>query len=53
MTQAKIERRPVGRLAKPMPERIDASPKEIAQAVLQMPNKRRSRYLEGEDAQGA
>ena len=46
MTQAKKERRPVGRpVEKPMPERIDASPEEIAQAVLKMPNKRRWRYL--------
>ncbi len=42
----KEAKRPVGRPARPMPERIDASPEEIAQAVLKMPNKRKWRYLE-------
>lgn len=53
MSEPSTDRRPVGRPPKPMPERIDASPEEIAQAVLKMPNKRRWRYLgetEGQEA---
>ena len=47
-------KRPVGRpVTKPLPERIDASPEEIAQAVLKMPPKKRWRYLEGTDAKEA
>lgn len=42
-------KRPVGRPARPMPDRIDASPEEIAERVLSMPNKRRWRYLEGNE----
>ena len=37
-------KRPVRRpVTNPMPERVDASPGEIAQAVLEMPNKKRCR----------
>ncbi len=42
------EKRPVGRpVEKPYPERIEASPEEIAEMVLRMPNKKRDewRYL--------
>ena len=40
-----------GRPPRPMPERIDASPEEIANAVMRMPNKTEWRYLrkEGKD----
>ena len=37
---AKKEKKPVGRPARPMPERIDASPEEIADRVLRMPRRR-------------
>ena len=43
---AKKEKKPVGRPARPMPERIDASPEEIADRVLRMPPKKDWRYLE-------
>lgn len=39
-----------GRPSRPMPERIDASPEQIAEAVLSMPPKKRWRYLEKHDA---
>lgn len=35
-----------GRPSRSMPERIDASPEQIAEAVLSMPPKKRWRYLE-------
>lgn len=37
-------------VTKPLPERIDASPEENAQAVLKMPPKKRWRYLEDGNA---
>ena len=40
------ERRPRGRPSRPMPERIDASPEEIADVVMRMPRKTKWRYLE-------
>ena len=45
---AKKEKKPMGRPARPMPERIDASPEEIADRVLRMPPKKDWRYLEQE-----
>ena len=47
---AKKEKKSVGRPARPMPERIDASPEEIADRVLRMPPKKDWRYLEHEQA---
>ena len=38
-----------GRPARPMPERIDASPEEIAEIVLRMPPKSDWRYLKARD----
>ena len=32
-------KKPVGRPARPMPPKIDASPEEIAEVVLQVPHK--------------
>ena len=44
-------KRPRGRpVTKPMPERIDASPEEIAETVLRMPPKSDWRYLKTRDA---
>ena len=34
-----------GRPARPMPKRIDASPEEIADVVMRMPNKTEWRYI--------
>ena len=40
-------KRPRGRpVEKDMPERIDASPEEIARTVMSVPNKKEWRYLE-------
>jgi hypothetical protein len=39
------EKKQRGRPPKPMPERIDATPEEIAEKVLSMPMKRDWRYL--------
>ena len=39
------EKRKRGRPARPMPERIDASPEEIAELVLGMPPKTDWRFL--------
>ncbi len=47
---AKKGKKQVGRPARPMPERIDASPEEIADRVLRMPPKKDWRYLEQEQA---
>ena len=38
-------KRPRGRPPRPMPERIDATPEEIAEVVLRMPPKSDWRYL--------
>lgn len=40
------EKRKRGRPARLMRERIDASPEEIADAVMQMPRKTKWRYLQ-------
>ena len=39
------EKRKRGRPARPMPERIDAKPEEIADVVMRMPAKTDWRYL--------
>lgn len=39
------EKRKRGRSARPMPERIDAKPEEIADVVMRMPAKTDWRYL--------
>ena len=38
-----------GRPPRPMPERIDASPEDIAKAMFAMPEDHKWRYLEGEE----
>jgi hypothetical protein len=37
-----------GRPSRPMPERIDASPEEIAETVLRMPPKQDWRYVKAQ-----
>lgn len=45
-------KRPRGRpVEKTMPPRIDASPEEIASAVMSQPNKREWRYLQEREKQ--
>ena len=44
-------KRPRGRpITKPLPERIDASPEEIAEVILKMPPKSDWRYLKARDS---
>ncbi len=52
----KPKKRPRGRPPRPMPERIDATPEEIAEVVLRMPPKSDWRYLKAREqakAEGA
>ena len=42
-------KRPRGRPPRPMPERIDATPEEIAEVVLRMPPKSDWRYLKARE----
>ena len=46
----KDKKRPRGRPSRPMPERIDASPEDIAEVVLKMPPKQDWRYLKAQDS---
>lgn len=39
------KKKPIGRPPKPMPERIDASPEEIADALLRLPKDHEWEYL--------
>lgn len=43
-----MPKKPRGRPPKPLPERIDASPEEIAKAMLSLPKDHKWKYLEGE-----
>ena len=43
---------PCGRPAKPLPERIDAPPEEIAKAMLRLPADHQWKYLEKEPDKG-
>ena len=38
-------------MPKPLPERIDASPEDIAKAMLSMPSDRKWKYIGGEEEQ--
>ena len=42
----KSKKRKRGRPARPMPERIDATPEQIADVVMRMPDKTEWRYMQ-------